>query len=271
MITSKTYYGQPGSTSIQASELAFTNVYVVKREGTNYERYFSGDASRKYTHTPSSGTISFLNPFAAPGEGVFVIFEEGSITNSCNSPIVSAIPMPSGQVGTPYQHNFFLVGTQPFSLSNIVKPAWATVSLFLNTSVRLKGTPTTEGVETVSFDVSNCGGAVSHTDSFAILPGTNNFFVTRAYFTTIVRSVTGIGYTITSGFIPSVGMTSTAGVHGAYTGTIGVELLNISFPLTLRLIVNSVEQEAKPVPSNGWYEFASGTYLSTDQIEILLN
>lgn len=283
MIKSKTYNGQAGLNYIQSPDLAFAKVYVVKREGLQYDKYVTGSTNRTYIHQDSLGRINFLNTFAAGGETVFVIYKPISGTEPDVIPGV-CVPVsytPSvlldAKVGKPYTRAYLLTGSPPFTLNVIDKPSWATASLYTISLfedyhyVRFSGTPTAEGTEDIDFEVSNCGGPpITVTDSFTVLPAVSNFTVTKPFIGKI-NSVTGIEYLVTSGSFPMTGVSTLTGVHGDYTGTITVSISNILFPMNLKLIKNGVELESIPIPSNGAYVFASQSYLTDDIIQIQLN
>lgn len=93
---------------------------------------------------------------------------------SCEVVGIAGTPLlPDGEVGVPYSYSISLTGAPLFTLFNIVKPSWMTVSLGgildVNT-VHFTGTPDVAGAVTVSFDVSNCSGdgLASFSDSIDI-------------------------------------------------------------------------------------------------------
>lgn len=283
MIKGKTYNGQAGLNYIQNADLAFAKIYAVKREGIQYDKYVTGSTNRTYVHQDSLGRINFLNVFASGGEKVFVIYKPISGTEPETPPgvcvPVSYTPsvLETAKVGSSYTRAYLLTGSPPFILNVTEKPDWSYVFLYTigifteKTYVRLEGTPTAEGTEDIEFQVSNCGGSpITVTDSFTVLPAVSNFSVSKVFISKI-NSVTGIEYLITSGTFPMTGVMTLTGVHGDYTGTISVNISNILFPLSLRLLKNGVELEVKPVPSNNTYVFASQSYLTTDNIQIILD
>lgn len=272
MIKSRTYNGQAGLNYIQSSDLAFAIVYVVKREGTQYDKYISGSTNRTYIFQDSLGRISFPTSFAAGGEKVFVIFKTSTGSEPetppgvCEPVLLISTPMPLGMVGQPYEYTLLATGSQPRTISNIVAPAWASVYPYAINGIKVSGTPDTETTETVSFDVSNACGTASFSENFNVVAGTVNFFIGGRFLTAIIQSVTGPDYELTSGSLPAIA--NAEGVHDAYTGTISVGVSGIVFPVTLRLQRNGGLLEDIPVASNGTYVFASQTYLSTDEISI---
>lgn len=267
MIKSKTY--NIVGNQIQASELAYTTIYVVKKDGIQQDLYGS-DPNRSYSYEQALGRISFFTS----GEKAFVIYKEsspivGEVIGVCIPPSITSSIMPIGQVGIPYNYSVLLLGSLPRLLENIVKPAWATVAMNGLTSVKVTGTPDTETTETVSFDISNGCGVASFNRSFAVVTDVINFNVFSYLFSSI-QSVTGLDYLILSGSYPTSGTVQIQGIHTGYTGTIEVVVDNIAFPLKLRIRRNGALLQTISVPTNGTYTFSSQTYLSTDIIEISL-
>lgn len=276
MIKSRTYNGQAGLNYIQNPDLAFAKIYAVKREGIQYDKYVSGSTNRTYIHNASDGKINFVTAFAPGGEKVFVIYKPVSGTEPETPPgvcvPVAVLPsiMSDAVANEPYSHSFLLTGTRPFSLNVIQKPAWSTVTLSLFGRVTIMGTPDIAGPETLDFTVSNCGGSEPVTRNFSTLANSNNIFISSNSFSRIT-DVTGITYIIMGGAFPVSLVSSVSGIHNDYTGQIFVTVSHIIFPGTLILKKNGVELESKAVPSNGTYDFASQSYLSTDNIQITLN
>lgn len=270
MIKSKTY--NIVGNSIQASELAYTTIYVVKKDGIQQDLYGS-DPNRSYIYTQSTGTITF----STEGEKAFVIYKE-------TSPIVEPIPgvcvpvevedseMPDAIVNVSYSKAFPLNGTEPYTLNVIQKPTWAIVHISLGGVVTVMGFPDVAGPETLEFSVSNCSGSaptVLHT--FDTLANADNLFI-HGYSYSKIQSVSGIAYVITSGSFPVFLPKNTLrGIHNGYIGIITVVVGTILFPKVLNLSVNGVLVDSIPIPANGSYDFSSQTYLSTDIIQIILN
>lgn len=276
MIKSKTYYGAEGLNYIEASELVYTTVYLVKRSGIQHDRYISGDSNRTHIYSRPLGRIIFPNTFNSGGENVFVIYKDPSssddpIPGVCVPVSNAGLSPKSGQVDIPYLHSIPLSGTPPYTLSNIDKPDWAAVAPFATYFVRITGTPTAAGNFAVSFDITNGCGFDSYEGNIYVRENTDNFFVERAYYYTTIHSINGIDYTITNGFVPNTGFQNASGYHEAYTGVISVRVIGITFPLTLRLLKNEVEVSTVAVPSNGTYPFSAQSFTVDDQIKIILN
>lgn len=78
---------------------------------------------------------------------------------SCVSVSFTSTPsIPNAVAGQPYNAFIALNGTNPYILSSIVKPAWATI-VSEATGIRITGTPpSADPTAGFSFDISNCGG-----------------------------------------------------------------------------------------------------------------
>lgn len=276
MIKSKTYSGTAGLNYIQDPELAFATIYVVKREGTQHDKYISGSANRTHIHDSSTGKISFPNTFN-PLERVFVLYKTGNGVEPPTPPGVCVpvgVPgdgLPNGVVGQTYNYTIYLTGTTPIVVTPTSIPAWMTLTSSAS-SVLLTGTPTTEQTETVQFTVENCSGSSANfNQSFSV---TDPTAVMTIYNNTVsgvfITSIGGISYTIQTGSLPIGNGQSMAVVHPAYTGVIGVGISGVVFSYSLKLYKNAVLLETLPVTGSGGYIFASQTYLTSDVIEIIL-
>lgn len=113
----------------------------------------------QYTGSGSDGvkqlTIQFLGMFNTVSNCT-VEFEIDS-TEECIDVTFETTPvLPDAYENTPYNYVINLNGSAPFSLDNVVKPAWMTISLVGN-SITLSGTPLAAATNVaVSFDVTNC-------------------------------------------------------------------------------------------------------------------
>jgi len=106
---------------------------------------------------------------------------------TCVAPaIASGATLPDGQVGQTYSQNVVISGTQPFNVSNVVKPAWMNIAL-LNDTIVLSGVPDVAGTGVqVSFDVTNACGTTSLFDTIDIAAAPITA-VTMQYFHTVAR------------------------------------------------------------------------------------
>lgn len=128
-----------------------------------------------------------------------------------------------------------LSGTAPFTLTNVVKPAWLTLTATAN-GIEMSGTPNLSGTFTVSFKVSNCAGldaGINYSQEFTVINSvtitgyndifstTNNaqsgqIFASPGTLVTVELNVANVGtnlLTITlTGATPSVPLTLANGV-----------------------------------------------------------
>lgn len=274
MIRSKTYNGSEGVNYIESSELAFTTIYAVKRTGLLHEKYISGNPNRTHVYDSSLGRIYFPSNFNPGGEKVYVLFKETSTVPPVIPVCVQvsiAGTLPNGVIGVPYNYSFALSGSEPFAISAITKPGWATVALS-GSLVTVTGTPDTDTTETIEFTVTNCSaGTETINQSFVVVDPAVVMSVTNAATSGVfITSLGGISYTIQSGSIPVGSSQVLSVVHPDYTGVIGLGITGVTFPLSLKLYKNSVLLETLPVTGNGGYIFASQSYLTSDLIQILL-
>lgn len=85
----------------------------------------------------------------------------------------AGIDLPEGEVNLQYFHQFVLNGSEPFTLTNVVKPDWMLITVSGN-RVRLTGLPdaVTSKIE-VRFNINNCSNdTASFFDTFNVLPAT---------------------------------------------------------------------------------------------------
>lgn len=271
MITSKTYNGAAGFNYIEASELLFTVVYAVKREGTQYDRYISGSSNRTYIYNQSEGRIYFPLAFNEGGEKIFVIFKGTGSAVVCNPAALVFSNLPNGRVGVEYTGMIIFTGTLPFTLSGLSLPSWATADQ-LGTAVRITGTPDATGTDTISFNVENCGQSLPFSEDIEILPATSNLGITNTSFSGAqIAGVSGIPYTILTGSFPLVYGTGINASHGNYLGIVSVNVTSVAFPCTLSIYKNGVLQQSLSVTANGTYNFTPFTIFTANTINIVLS
>jgi hypothetical protein len=89
---------------------------------------------------------------------------------ACVPVAISGTPaLPDGEVGAAWVYNFSLIGSQPFSISNVTKPSWMSINIVSGNIVTLSGTPDATGTDIdVSFDITNACGTVSFADTIDI-------------------------------------------------------------------------------------------------------
>lgn len=277
MTTSKTYLMPAGLNYVESSDILYTTIYVVKREGTQYDKYVSGSANRKYTYTASEGRIYFQTAASENGEKVFVLFKKtsfvpGPIPGVCDAVIINSSTLPDAVVDVPYSESFNLSGTAPFNLTINDTPSGLTPSI-TGSVFTLSGTPDTEGPANIDVDITNCEGA--HSDSFAqsitVYGPTANFFVSNlATAGVAITKVIGLPRSILTGTFPIHYLSGVTGVHADYSGIVTVFVTGIMFPFNLLLYKNAVLLESIPVTTDDSYSFAEQDFLSTDQSVIII-
>ena len=117
----------------------------------------------------SGATSSTLT---ATSNGVYnVVVSNNCGTATSNNATITLSDSPSGggsqpainaTVASPYNHTVTFAGTEPFTLSNVIKPSWLSITLAGNI-VTISGTPAVGDIGSAeySFDISNSCGTVS--------------------------------------------------------------------------------------------------------------
>lgn len=218
------------------------------------------------TITVSGGNIIFGGT-PAPGDagtGITVSFDITNVVGTVSAsdtidvfvaaaciPVAFEVDTPAMADAVAHQpYNMFLnfAGTSPFTLSNIVKPLWATVTAVTG-GISITGTPTAVATGVAfSFDISNCGGGPSNTISFAqninvgsgisitgttsfslsVPNGSGNIFAAPGTLVTveiIANGMTPAGYTINAAIVG-------AAVTGATTVTNGIQTFTFIMPIS---------------------------------------
>lgn len=276
MIKSETYQGMAGLNYIQDSELAFSTIYVVKREGTQHDKFVSGSTNRTFIHDESTGKVSFTTVFSPGDEKVFVLYKTPSGSEPVTPPGVCVpvgIPsfdLPAGIVGVPYNYSFAVTGSTPIYKENVVIPAWASVVVIEN-NVYIAGTPDTETTETLSFDLTNCDGATPFSKTIEVFAATSTLFISNISSGGVfINSASGFSYVISTGSFPLAYGTSITGSHGAFASVITLNITGIIFPQTLSISKNGSLLQSVSVTADGDHSFSIQTFLSTDLLEIVL-
>lgn len=273
MIKSRTWNGTAGLNYIQDSELAFATIYSVKREGTGHDYFVSGDNNRKFIHETSTGKILFPFVFNAPGERVFVIYKPAVGTEPTNPvcvPVTFSDSLPNGVLNQPYNKTITLSGTQPFTIGNITKPSWMTITNSTNT-VTFTGTPDTLGTTPVAVDITNCGDTLTLSQNIFIMPELVNLFIQNTVPGTVIWNVFGFPYFLINPFPVGPGQTIT-GSHNGFTAVTQVILSLPFLPFTqfLRLERDGFLVQNIPVTVSGPYNFSSHSFLATEVTKITL-
>lgn len=97
------------------------------------------------------------------------VWQSTDFTVPCNPPLFAIAPiLPDGAVSVPYSYSFQLLGTAPFALGVVTKPAWMTINI-VGDMVQIGGTPTvSSGATAISIGITNCGGSTVHNDSIIV-------------------------------------------------------------------------------------------------------
>lgn len=107
----------------------------------------------------------------------------------CVAPTIQqGIVSPNGTLGTYYSRTVIVGGSTPFTLSNITKPSWMTVSVSGNI-ITCEGNPSAGIGQTLSFDVTNACGTVSYSTSITISVGAFNVIINYNYTETVAACV----------------------------------------------------------------------------------
>lgn len=277
MITSKTYNTTSGLNYIEAPELTLTTVYVVKREGIQYDKYISGTGNRTYIYSPSEGRLYFPVSFGS-GERVFVIYKQtspviGPIPGICTNIVIPAVELPDALVGVPYSFAILLSGSEPFDFSITSSPGWMSITISGNV-ITMSGTPDVAGTETVQFDVSNCDGVGNQTfsDTMEVIDNTTNFYISNLSTTGIkITKVIPKYFVIQTGSFPVHYLAGITGAHAGFTADLSVFITGVVFPFQLHLVKNGTILQTLPVTVDDQYTFDEQTFLNTDQVQIVLN
>lgn len=193
----------------------------------------------------------------------------------------SPVFLPDALETVPYNFVMNLTGTAPFVLSNIVKPAWMSITV-VGSTIEFTGTPGGGSAGTdidVSFDIGNCAGAgtVNYADTIDVLVGAGNgdlYIINDAAGANFIKNVSAGGspfFTITTGSIPVM-----AGEQaiGFLTQAVNVQItfkVVVSVPTySMELWKNGALQESILISSTGTYSFAVVNFLISDNMEIKL-
>lgn len=274
MIKSKTFNIPEGSNFIQSSELAFTTIYDVDREGLNHDKYISGDPNRAYAYTAEEGKISWPISAGPGGEKAHVIYKVSNYTPPppCVTVSIGSVVFPNALTGVPYSHSIALSGSSPFTIGSSSLPSWMTVTL-TNGVLTFSGTPDDpEFDQAISVsDISNCGGSVNLNSTIDVYPSVKNVYIQNLKPGSIISGVTGFDYFQIETF-PIGPPATVSGYHSGFVGaTISVDISELSFPATLTLQKNGIDIQTQPVSTVGVYNFSSVSYLETDELKIILN
>lgn len=202
-----------------------------------------------------------------------------TVEAACVDVGISGAPvlLPDAVETIPYSFVINLTGTAPFTLDNIVKPAWMSIAVVGNT-VEITGTPGLSDAGTdieVSFDVLNCSaGTISFSDTIDVqdFAGNGEFKATNELeglnILSWVKVLGAIFYTISTGSIPVVAESQAAGsLTAVVTDPVSVKVTS-TISARLELYKNGILQETIFTTGGGVYSFAAVSYLLTDDMEV---
>lgn len=277
MIQSKTYKGVYGLNYIQASELAFAIIYIVKREGTQHDKWISGSTNRTHIHESSTGKIFFPTVFSPGDESVFVLFkstgaEPETPPGVCVPVSIPSVTLPTGSLGVPYSYSISLAGTGPFILSNVTGTPSGVIVTLSGSTVNITGTPSAAGAYTLAFEIGNCSGIGSDlfSEPFNVVDNTQNMSIINEVPGVSLQSISGVSYSNLSQAFPVAFGETLLAAYASFTGVITVNITGVVFPFLITLSKNGIELQAEVIHSDGPFSFDSQSFLSTDLLEILL-
>jgi hypothetical protein len=100
---------------------------------------------------------------------------------ACVAPgIISDLNNPTATVGTYWLGTVVLSGSQPFTISNVTKPSWMSLSLSGNV-VTLEGNPDAGINQDISFDVTNACGTISYVDTIDVSANPDGVIIEYTY------------------------------------------------------------------------------------------
>jgi len=188
--------------------------------------------------------------------------------------IVGAPGLPDAIAGSEYGYYFSLSGTAPFTLSNVVKPAWMNIWISGNI-VNFSGTPllsdAAEDVD-VSFDITNCSGnnTVSFEDTIDVTGLPYNFKVTNSSERYKINSVSPV-YAPISGAFPLTTGQEVTGTHTGISTGVAVSLEDVAGGAAFLILrKNNVNVFSHTVMASETYTFPAITFLPGDLFEILM-
>lgn len=286
MIYSQTFIPVPGSTTISDPSFSGAKIYGVKRNGLGYTEVSVIPTNREFLVVYPFIIFDASNPFVS-GDTVLVLYDKqsGVVPPDCIIPSIgpggTTDSLPDAISGVAYIHSIPLDGTAPFTLANVVNPAWMTIAIS-GSDIVFSGTPAGGDIGTdivVSFDVENCHASdLVYTDLIDVLiPAGQGAFTLTNEIAEAGNSINAVFpvtpfYTIYSGGFP-VGPSSvtdgymTSGVADA----VGVYISRTGFSiLGLELYKNAVLQETIFFTVSGTYYFTLLTFTVADAMEIKL-
>ncbi len=178
------------------------------------------------TGTPASGDVGANVQFnvtvknQCSGNLILAASINVAAANTCTPVAFSGSPsLPNATVNATYDATFTLTGTAPFTLSQVVKPAWMTIVINGN-EIDFSGTPpAAASAVPISFSVSNCGGPPANTINFSQNINVVSVIGITGYVGPYSTGQTTGGGTITgpAGTLVTVNISATGNPSGTYT------------------------------------------------------
>jgi len=247
----------------------------------------SGSPNRYFVSTPevSGGAPqeAFISEYQLPelSEGVHVVtvrplcliggeFFPGT-AQTVNITVTACVDLTSIASGLPdaiegvvYNHSLAVVGSTPLALSDIIKPAWMTITAS-GSNILFSGTPVGTGNENVIFTVSNCGVPTFNfaevIEIVAAPAGDGTLTITNARPGSSIINVTPVIWTNQVGSYPLAnGQSINGDLVTPFTGTVDVTVTLVSGTGTLRLLENGSAIQFVAVSGSGTFTIPSDTY-----------
>lgn len=194
----------------------------------------------------------------------------------CVAVAISGTPnLPNIEAGDPYAYVINLTGTAPFDIVSVIKPAWMTITV-VGSTIQFGGTPDAGDVGTaipVSFTVRNCIMGAPDTQDFSdtlnVTASDDGLLLLSNNSTSmVVEDIEPAWFFISDGEYPIASGQTLSGVHGAYAGNFGVEI--IFGTGRIRLLQNGIQTACMDVVTPGTITFTGVNILAGDYVEIIL-
>lgn len=249
--------GTAGQLIVASTEIYSKRMVVVQKDGIGFSKIvFAGtpiNKEVKYSSGGGIGSITFPNPLVQ-GEPVLVLYEDA--VQGCMVPVIqSGIVLPDGIINQPYNTSFAVSGTQPFTSGGEVLPAGLSVSIS-NGFITISGTPTSTGVQPVSFTINNACDSYVFSNSINITDAPPSGNIDWAYSNDVG---TGGRIRIIVNGITIINRTTSG--NGIITAAIGV---------SVSIIVSSTVAGLADIDISGPYiNSTSQTHVNTDGFTVV--
>jgi hypothetical protein len=224
----------------------WTDASITYTPATNYSLIIVDDTL--------SGTGSYIFEVTPQCNGVSGTAGTGGY-NACTAVGTITHSMPDAYAPVPYTDTITLTGTAPFTLTDIVKPAWLTIAVSGN-NINFSGTPAVSDVGTgvaVSFTVHNCGSAsTSFSDTIDVIDAEGNGTIHNNISSgsgILVEDVILVGYGVMTPYttfpVAQSGSGTFSTPYGTASGTITVRFNTNSLPgsISMAITINGTLME----------------------------